>query len=368
MISQTMRKNMRREFFVLSLAALLVMGVPETVNAQRGNRRENARGQVQTSTDNGESATRRTVPVNCSGSVQQRQNSVTRRPQTTPSSGNQMQVRQQNAIRRPAARPSNSGTRVQQRQGTVNTRREQQLVDPSGRVDKSGVESRRDVSRGNSNATVVERNNRNNGSFHIGDNNSSMGGRGTRANGQNDVHVRPEAPHPGYSYSAPTPRGYVPNGCPPHGYRFTPPPVGYGCPVGYRVNTPPPPRARHYDFRGMRYYFYDCCFHALINGVYQVVAAPIGLTALVLPSGYETLLFNNSFYYYYDGAFYRSYGTHYEIVAPRIGMTVSYLPNYGVSYVMYGNRPAYYYNGYYYYEMDTPVGLVYRVVGRYMPY
>lgn len=347
MISQTKIKNMRKKFFVLSLAALLVIGVPETVDAQRGNRRENAREQVQTSTDNGESATRRAVPVNRSGSVQQ-QNSVTRRP---------------------AAMPSNSGTQTQQRQGAVNTRREQQSVNSSGRMDKSGVGSRRGVSRGNSNATVVERNNRNNGSFHIGDNNnSSTGGRGKRANGQNDVLVRPEAPHPGYSHSAPPPRGYIPNGCPPHGYRFTPPPAGYGCPVGYRVNTPPPPRARHYDFRGMRYYFYDRCFHALINGVYQVVAAPIGLTALMLPSGYETLLFNNSFYYYYDGAFYRSYGTHYEIVAPRIGMTVSYLPNYGVSYVMYGNRPAYYYNGYYYYEMDTPVGLVYRVVGRYIPY
>ena len=58
-------------------------------------------------------------------------------------------------------------------------------------------------------------------------------------------------------------------------------------------------------------------------------------------------------------------GTGYEVVAPRIGMTVPYLPNYGVSYVMYRNRPAYYYNGYYYYEQEAPAGVVYRVVGMY---
>ena len=139
----------------------------------------------------------------------------------------------------------------------------------------------------------------------------------------------------------------------------------HGCPHGYHVNTPPPPRAPHYTLGGMVYYYYDCCFHTVVNGTYQVVAAPYGLSVLSLPVGYETLLYNNSFYYYYDGAYYRNYGTHFEIVPPALGMVVPYLPNYGVSYVYYNNHPAYYYNGYYYYEVPVYGGIAYKVVGYY---
>ena len=163
----------------------------------------------------------------------------------------------------------------------------------------------------------------------------------------------------------PPPGGYHPNHHPPHGYTFIAPPHGHGCPHGYHINTPPPPRAPRYTLGGMVYYYYDCCFHTVVNGTYQVVAAPYGLSVLSLPAGYETLLYNNSFYYYYDGAYYRNYGTHFEIVPPALGMVVPYLPNYGVSYVYYNNHPAYYYNGYYYYEVPVYGGIAYKVVGYY---
>lgn len=361
---------MRKKFLALIGAALFVLSLPTTVVAQRGSRQDNSREQTKTSSG-GSSGTvsKSALPVSNSGSVQQRQSSTVRRSQTNSSSGNTQEQQRQSSSRGQTTRSASSGVQVQQNQGTGNARRTQQTSVSSHEQEvKSTVQSRRGTSSGNSNATVVERNNRGNSSFYIGDDNSSTGGRGSRTDGQNKATASQGTPHPGYSQSSPPPRGYAPNGVPPQGYRFTPPPTGLGCPVGYKVNTPPPPRTRYYDFRGMRYYFYDSCFHALIDGVYQVVAAPIGLTTLMVPSGKETLLFNNSFYYYYDGTFYRSYGTHYEVVAPCIGMTVSYLPNYGVSYVLYGNRPAYYYNGYYYYEIETPVGLAYRVVGQYMPY
>jgi hypothetical protein len=117
----------------------------------------------------------------------------------------------------------------------------------------------------------------------------------------------------------------------------------------------------------MVYYFYDCCFHALVDGVYQVVTAPFGLSLLALPAGYETIIFNNRYYYYYDGNYFCNYGTHFEVVPPSIGMVVPYLPNYGVSYVYYKNRPAYYFNGYYYYEESMYGGVAYKVVGKYYP-
>jgi hypothetical protein len=115
----------------------------------------------------------------------------------------------------------------------------------------------------------------------------------------------------------------------------------------------------------MVYYFYDCCFHAYINGVYQVVTAPYGLSMSSLPRGYDTIVFENRFYYYYDGTYFYNNGVYYEVIAPKIGMVVPYLPNYGVSYVYYKNRPAYYFNGYYYYEVNMYGGVAYQVVGRY---
>jgi hypothetical protein len=51
-----------------------------------------------------------------------------------------------------------------------------------------------------------------------------------------------------------------------------------------------------------------------------------------------------------------------------VGMIVPYLPHYGVSYVYYNGHPAYYYNGYYYYECDYRGTVAFKVAGRYNPY
>jgi hypothetical protein len=105
----------------------------------------------------------------------------------------------------------------------------------------------------------------------------------------------------------------------------------------------------------------------LVNGVYQVVAAPYGLNINVLPDGCETIVYNDKFYYYYDGTYFRSHGNYFEVIEPYIGMIVPYLPNYGVSYVYYKNKPAYYFNGFYYYEVSMYGGTAYKVVGKYYP-
>ena len=267
-----------------------------------------------------------------------------------PSSGSSSTTSQQGAT--VSRRPSSGSSSTTSQQGvTVSRRPASGSSSSSQKAPSSTVGNRRPGSEA---ATVVERHNRDNAA-------SSTGGRGQW---RDDKHPS-NAPHPGYTHQSPPPPGYHANRVPPHGYRFTPPPPGLGCAVGYNVYTAPPPRAHFYTLHGVRYYFYDQCFHALINGMYQVVAAPLGLIVPMLPAGCELLLYNNVFYYYYDGTFYRPMGTGYEVVAPRIGMTVPYLPNYGVSYVMYRNRPAYYYNGYYYYEQEAPAGVVYRVVGMY---
>lgn len=271
------------------------------------------------------------------------QESTTRRPASNAPSPQQKGT---TTARRPA-----SNAPSPQQKGTTTARRPANNAPSPQKTPPATVGNRRP---GNDAATVVERHNRDKAG-------SPAGGRGQW---REDKHPS-NAPHPGYTHQSPPPPGYHANRVPPHGYRFTPPPPGKGCVVGYNINTPPPPHTHYYTLRGVRYYFYDRCFHALVNGIYQVVAAPLGLIVSALPVGYETLLYNNIFYYYYDGAFYRPMGVSYEVVAPCIGMTVPYLPNYGVSYVMYGGRPAYYYNGYYYYEQETPLGLAYRVVGMY---
>lgn len=324
--------------FLLTIGCVGVMACccVLSVEAQRGNRTGNSQ----------ETITRRSSGTVSSQSSSQRQsqsNAVSRRP----AAGSTSKQPGATVSRRPSGTAVSPSTPQQQPQSGTVSRRPASNSPSSQKTPSTTIGNRRP---GNNAATVVERHNRDN-----------AGGRGQWRDDKNPSNV----PHPGYTHQSPPPPGYHANRVPPHGYRFTPPPVGLGCVVGYNVHTPPPPRAHYYVLHGMRYYFYDRCFHALVNGVYQVVAAPFGLMISMLPNGCETLFYNNMFYYYYDGTFYRPVGTSFEVVAPRIGMAVPYLPNYGVSYVMYGGRPAYYYNGYYYYEQETPVGLMYRVVGVY---
>ena len=232
----------------------------------------------------------------------------------------------------------------------------------------------------NSNASVVERNRPSSSKSSNSTKPTYTGNRTGGERGGNKIQDNPSRYYPEHGshnqhhsgslhrdnpHNMPPQPHYSPNAKPPHGYHVVPPPHGRGCPHNYRFDTPPPPRAPYYTVGGVVYYFYDCCFHVLVNGVYQIVAAPYGLSLLTLPDGCETIVFKNRFYYYYDGTFFRNYGTHYEVIAPSIGMIVPYLPNYGVSYVCYKNRPAYYFNGYYYYEVPIYGGVAYKVVGKY---
>ncbi len=329
---------MRKFLLTIGCVGLMACCCVLPIEAQRGNRNGNTQ----------ETTSRRPSGTYSSQNASRQQSSMASR---RPANGSSLQQQGTTVSRRPSSTTPAKGTAAQQSQSSTVSRRPATNQPSTQQTPSTTVGNRRPD---NGTATMVERHNRD----KVG---NSTGGRGE----WRDDRKPSNAPHPGYTHQSPPPPGYHANRVPPHGYRFTPPPPGLGCVVGYNVHTAPPPRAQYYTLRGVRYYFYDRCFHALINDIYQVVAAPLGLMVPMLPAGCETLLYNNVFYYYYDGAFYRPMGVSYEVVAPRIGMTVPYLPNYGVSYVMYGGRPAYYYNGYYYYEQETPAGLVYRVVGMY---
>lgn len=276
------------------------------------------------------------------------------------SSRSNQQQEQRHEVSREAEPVRGNSSRV------ATERRSASVTDRSSRGrGNSSVQERGASATRNSNATVVERN-RHTTSQSSGVRGGDNAGRSVAL--KRDDPRTTARPHAQYSRHTPPPRGYHRNNHPPHGYHFVAPPHGHGCPRDYRFNTPPPRRAPRYTLGGTIYYYYDCCYHTLINGVYQVVAAPFGLSILALPHGHTTIVVNNQYYYYYDGAYYRNYGTHYEVVHPIVGMIVPYLPNYGVSYVYYNGQPAYYYNGYYYYEYPVRDGVAFRVVGQYNPY
>lgn len=343
---------MKRIVYSIGLACLMSLCALSGANAQRSEGRsvESSRSTSTTQRQEARQSTSRS--------------SATSRSSSSAAVSNQRSTGVSDRSSSSATTRSSSSTAVSNQRSTA--------VSDRSNSSRNNVEHSSSVSqdRGatsarNSNATVVERN-------------RNTTTRPTDLRGSNDGNrnlntpapkPREEVrPHAQYDRHTPPPRGYQRNSHPPKGYHFIAPPHGHGCPRDYRFNTPPPHRAPRFTLGGAIYYYYDHCYHTLINGVYQVVAAPFGLSILALPQGHITLVVNNQHYYYYDGAYYRNYGTHYEVVRPSVGMIVPYLPYYGVSYVYYNGHPAYYYNGYYYYECKFRGNVAYKVVGYYNPY
>ncbi|MFH1160443.1 MAG: DUF6515 family protein, partial [bacterium] len=67
-------------------------------------------------------------------------------------------------------------------------------------------------------------------------------------------------------------------------------------------------------------------FYAPISGGFQVIAAPVGATITILPSGCSPVVVSDATYYYYGGTFYVQSGSGYQVVAPPPGAVVENLP------------------------------------------
>ena len=83
------------------------------------------------------------------------------------------------------------------------------------------------------------------------------------------------------------------------------------------------------------------------SGGYKVVAAPVGATISVLPSGYSVIQAEGSSYYYYGGDYYIRNNGSYRVVAPPIGAFVTNLPQGAAETTVNGNQYLFY-NGTYY--------------------
>ena len=75
------------------------------------------------------------------------------------------------------------------------------------------------------------------------------------------------------------------------------------------------PRAHHQLTLGGKSYFYASGrFYRHANGVYSVVAAPIGAIVPILPGGYLGFGVGSNRYFYFQGIYYRRVDSGYEVI------------------------------------------------------
>jgi hypothetical protein len=70
-------------------------------------------------------------------------------------------------------------------------------------------------------------------------------------------------------------------------------------------------------------------YYTQVSGGYNVVAPPVNIVIINLPSGFESIQFNGSTYYYYNGTFYAKTNNGYSVIKAPVGAVITNIPGGG---------------------------------------